>query len=435
MGAISRRRLCRSALAVAAFASHAAGAETLEEAWRAALAGNGRLAAAEARTGAADAELSLARAERNPTLAAGTTATRWRDPPAFDFAGAGVPALLPLFGGDTLRTANAQVSLPVYTGGALGAAVSAASAARDSQVEMTESVRQDLKLAVAEAYVGVLRASSALDVAHFRAASLTAHARDVEDMRRTGAVPNNDYLAAAVSLADAMQGELQAQGALDVANAAYNRHVGRPLDALVVLDALREPLNAAMTSRPLAALVASAHATRPELEAFAATARALEARAAAARAARRPQLTASGGYAHLTNDFLNRSDYWFVTLAVQWSVFDGGRSRHATDSLTRQSMATLAERDDVAIAVELEVRRARHELDTAGARVEVMTGAVQQAEENLRVVRDRYRNGEGTNTEVLDAETLRALTASNLANARYDTRLAELRLARAIGAL
>ena len=61
--------------------------------------------------------------------------------------------------------------------------------------------------------------------------------------------------------------------------------------------------------------------------------------------------------------------------------------------------------------------------------------AVSQSDENLRVVRDRYRNGEGTNTEVLDAEALRALSRSNFDTARYDAALAELRLARAVGSL
>jgi outer membrane protein TolC len=60
---------------------------------------------------------------------------------------------------------------------------------------------------------------------------------------------------------------------------------------------------------------------------------------------------------------------------------------------------------------------------------------VQQAEENLRVVRDRYRNGEGTNTEVLDAESLRTVSLSNLDTARYDASLAELTLAHAVGSL
>jgi outer membrane protein len=435
MRTISQNAFGRSVLAALALASQAAGAETLDEAWSAALAADGRLAAAEARAGAAGADLAVARAQRYPTVAVGTTATLWRDPPGFDFTAAGIPGVLPLFQGDTLRTASAQVTLPVYSGGSLGAGVTAATAIHDSQLDLANSARQDVKLAVAEAYVGVLRAASTLDLARSSAASLAAHTRDVEDMRRTGAVPNNDYLAAAVSLADAAQRELQARGALGIANAAYNRRVGRPLDAPVVLDGLNEPLRAATTSQPLANLIDSARATRHELDAVAAAASALEARASAARGARRPQLTASGGYAYLENDFLNRGDYWFMTLGVQWSLFDAGRSRHATDSFARQASAAVAEHADLAIAIELEVRQARQELDTAEARVAVTTSAVAQADENLRVVRDRYRNGEGTNTEVLDAETLRALNESNLANARYDARLAELRLVRAVGTL
>ena len=45
---------------------------------------------------------------------------------------------------------------------------------------------------------------------------------------------------------------------------------------------------------------------------------------------------------------------------------------------------------------------------------------MEQAEENWRVVRDRYRNGEGTNTEVLDAEVLRSQSRSNFDNADFD---------------
>jgi outer membrane protein TolC len=143
----------------------------------------------------------------------------------------------------------------------------------------------------------------------------------------------------------------------------------------------------------------------------------------------------NGGYAYLENDFLNRDDYWFVSLGVTWSFFDSGQTRHAIASFERQSAATRAERADVTAAIELDVRRAWTELGTARSRVDVTTTAVQQAEENLRVARDRYRNGEGTNTEVLDAEALRALSSSNFDTARYDVRLAELRLARAVGAL
>jgi outer membrane protein TolC len=427
------RAWCTAFLLVVAAST--ARAETLEQAWQAALAADAALAAATSRSLANEAVLAAARAERLPSVSATAGASLWRDTPAFDFGGMGIPAVQPLFGGDTLSVASAEVSLPLYAGGALAANVTAAAAERDGQTHAIDAVRQDLKLGVAGAYIGVLRAASALDVARSNAASLAAHARDVEDMRRTGQVPTNDYLAAAVSLADALQRELQTRSALDVAHALYNRRVGRPMEAPVDVDPLTAPLGGDSIAAPVVELVAAARATRPELAALETAADALAARAAAARGARRPQLALSGGYAHLENEFLNRADFWFVSLGVRINVFDGGRSRHAGSALDRQSAAVADDRRDRALEIELEVRRAYAELSTAQARVDVAAGAVQQAEENLRVVRDRYRNGEGTNTEVLDAEGLRSQSAGNFDSARYDVRLAELTLARAIGAL
>jgi outer membrane protein TolC len=407
----------------------------LDEAWATALAADGRFAAATSRSQADEAALAAARAERLPSVTATAATSVWRDTPAFDFGGIGFSVAQPLFAGDTLSVASAQVSLPLYMGGALAANVAAAQADRDGQLLTTDTVRQDLKFAVASAYIGVLRAASALDVARANAASLTVHARDVEDMRRIGQVPTNDYLAAAVSLADARQRELQAQSALTIARALYNRRVGRPLEAPVDVEPLTTSLGGPAIAAPVADLVAAARAARPELAQLDATAGALAARAEAARAARRPQLALNGGYAYLENAFLNREDFWFVALGVRVNVFDSGRSRHASATLERQSAAVADERRDRESEVELEVHRASADLATARARLDVAAGAVQQAEENLRVVRDRYRNGEGTNTEVLDAETLRAQSAGNVDAARYDLRLAELALARAIGAL
>jgi outer membrane protein TolC len=341
----------------------------------------------------------------------------------------------PLFAGDTLNVASAQVSMPLYTGGALAANVAAAAAEHDGRRLSTDAVRQEVKLAVAAAYVGVLRAASALEVARSNSASLAAHARDVEDMRSTGQVPTNDYLAAAVSLADARQRELAAQSGLEVAKAVYNRHVGRPFESPVSLEPLTAPLGGSAITAPLSELAAAARAARSELGELQSAADALAARAAAARAARLPQLAVTGGYAYLENEVLNREDYWFVALGVRVNVFDNGRIRNSSLALERQSAAAAGDKRDRESEIELEVHRAWAALSTARARLDVASGAVQQAEENLRVVRDRYRNGEGTNTEVLDAEALRTQSASNLDTAGYDLRLAELTLARAVGAL
>jgi outer membrane protein TolC len=419
-------------IAAALLAAAAAGGETLGEAWRAALAGDATLLAARERAAAAQARLLAARAARLPEVSLSASADRWRDTPAFDFTAAGIPAVLPLWSGETLTMTDARLTVPLYTAGMIGANVSAAEAAAAARDRSAAALEQDVKLAVAETYVAVLSAASALAVAQTNRSSLAAHADDVAVMQRTGQVPRNDLLAANVALADAQQRVLQAENALAVARAAYNRRVGRPLDAAVELS---PDLPVAAEGGELAELAAAARANRAELAGLEAAAAALEASAAAQRAERRPQLEAHGGYTSFENDVLNREDFWSIGLGVRWRLFDGGRSRESAAALSAESRATERERADLATLIELQVQSAWLDRAATRARIAVAEGAVGQAEENLRVVRDRYRNGEGTNTEVLDAEGLRAQALDNLDNARYDAALAGFRLARATGTL
>jgi outer membrane protein len=274
-----------------------------------------------------------------------------------------------------------------------------------------------------------------LEAAKANTASLTAHARDVEDMQRSGQVPRNDLLAAEVSLADAEQRQLQAETALEIARAAYNRQTGRPLDAAVELEPDLPQIPGEALGGPIDALVGRALANRDELKGLDANAAELAARSEATRAQARPQLSASGGYTALENAFLDRQEFWTIGIGVRWNLFDGGKTRHAADALNLQARAATEEHANLATSIELEVRSAWLNTRETARRVEVTQAAIMQAEENLRVVSSRYRNGEGTNTEVLDAEALRSLSRSNFDNARYDAALARFRLARAIGAL
>jgi outer membrane protein TolC len=91
--------------------------------------------------------------------------------------------------------------------------------------------------------------------------------------------------------------------------------------------------------------------------------------------------------------------------------------------------------DDFATKVALQVRQYWLDIQETHKRILVTEKAIAQANENLRVNRDRYENGLSTNTEVLDAETLRTGSEDNHANALYDAVLATLRLKRSLGEL
>lgn len=415
--------------------AQAALAENLAAAWREALAGDQTIRATLSRVASAKADLEAAKAARLPNVSASAGITQFDEAPAFDFSAAGVPAILPLFDGESMQTADARITLPLYTGGRVMHGINAAEAMLEAQRFQSGASTQQIKLAVAEQYINVLRAKSALAVADSNVKSLSAHVRDVDNMFQSGAVARNDYLAAAVSLADSEQRRLQARNGLDLANAAYNRALGRKLGTPVSLDENLPGIDSGLDLTSLETLTDIALQSRGELASLDSAAEALRYQADSKRAETRPHFAVTGGYMALQNEFLNRDEFWMVGVGVQWNVFDGGQARKKASALSFKSNAVRQERNNLRSLIELQVRQSWLRLNETKERTRLTARAVEQAEENLRVVRDRYRNGEGTNTEVLDAEMLRSLSRSNHDNADFDAKLALYELARGVGRL
>ena len=409
--------------------------EGLEAAWAIALSDDPLIQASRSEVEAAETDVLVAKAGRLPTVSASAGVTRFDEAPTFDFSGAGVPAVLPLFGGETMRMADARVMLPLYTGGQVNNGIDAAESMRDVRRSQLAASEQDIKLAVARHYIDVLRAESALAVADSNVTSLAAHVRDVDDMFKSGSIARNDFLAAAVSLADAEQRRLQARNRLDLARAAYNRTLARPLDTAVNLRAELPGIDPELVSASLAQLTSVAMQSRLELAGLDAAADALQYQSRSALASARPQLGVTGGYLALQNDFLNRDEFWMVGVGVNWTLFDGGQARKKASVLSLKAKALRQQQENVRSHVKLQVRQAWLRLQETRERKRLTERAVEQAEENLRVVRDRYRNGEGTNTEVLDAEVLRSQSRNNYDNADFDAKLALYEIARGVGRL
>jgi len=246
-------------------------------------------------------------------------------------------------------------------------------------------------------------------------------------------VPKNELLAAEVALADARQNELRAANAAAVAQAQYNRWLGAPLDRPVELS---ESIDVAVEAeQELPALIAQAQTRRTELTALDAQAEALGQLARTERSRVLPQVGLSGGYQYLENQFLDDETVGMAGIGVQWAMFDGGQSRKRAAALDRNRRATELQRADAASQIELQVRQAWLGIDESRQRVEVNARAAEQAEENLRIARERYTAGLGTQTQLLGAESLRVRALMNRDEATLDASLARMRLARAVGAL
>ena len=122
-------------------------------------------------------------------------------------------------------------------------------------------------------------------------------------------------------------------------------------------------------------------------------------------------------------------------IGFQWRLFDSGQLRARTGALLSRAHAAEQRLNDLRSLVRLDVETAVFNHQEAAARIHAASAAVAQAQENVRIARELYDSGLGTNNQVLDAEALRVAATTNLDDAKFDLLFAQYRLQRAIGTL
>ncbi|MDE2263127.1 MAG: TolC family protein [Gammaproteobacteria bacterium] len=431
----SRWRVPLLALAAAALVTRGAAAETLGQAWQMAIANNQALAAAHDEVEGARAKERAARGGRWPTVDTSVGYTRLNAAPQLDVVTPGFTFRSgPIFKDDQYVSGTVQVKVPLYAGGRITAGIRAARESLTGVSAQEQAALSDLKLAVAEAYVGVLRARSELAVADSSVASLRAHVSDAKSMFQRQLVAKSDLLAAQVALAVAEERQVSAANGVQIALADYNRLLGEPLERAPRLEG-RLDIAPALATEAVGSLVRRALAARGELKGLAAQSSALAAQARAATGSRLPQVALTGGYTHFDNQILDRQNFSMVGVGFTWRLFDGGVARDEADSLRSESRAAGRRLADQRSQVELQVRQAWLAVRAAHARVAASREATAQAAENLRISRELYGAGLASNTQVLDAVTLQVQATNDHDNAMLDESLAGMELEYAVGAL
>ena len=433
---MSRRLACGFAVWLgASMVSGAVAAETLAEAWAKAQANNANLAAAAQDVEAARAGQRASQAARWPVVEASGSYSRLDTAPSLSIESPGLSFRSPpIFSHDDFAQYSLQLRMPLYAGGAIAGGIAAADAGSDAAAANRDAAHAALRLAVAQAYSDVLAARRMAMATMLRVDNLRAHAADVQALVERELVANADLLAAKVALANAEQSRLHAQNGVSLAEAAYNRLVGEPLDRVPDLEAALSA-EAALAEQPLADLLHRASLQRAELKASNAQARVLMANAAVQRARALPQLALTAGRYHLETQILDRQDFSMVGLGVSWRIFDGGQTHQAARQLRAAGKAAELRAADMRSLVELDVRRAVFDAHEAGARATASREAVAQAEEGLRMSRELFGAGLANNTQVLEAIALQAEAVSLRDRAELDQALALLRIAYAVGEL
>ena len=432
-------------LVIAALPVCAQEALTLNEAAHLALSKHPSLEAAAVRVQAAETRIAQARSGWLPR-AAYTESFQSGNNPVYVFGSlltqhqftAANFALGPLNRPDALNNFQSQITLDqtVYDFGATRGGVRAASAAK----KMTEEERRRTEIAVlaavARTYHGVALAEQAAKLAEESWKSAQADLARAQSLQKAGLATEADVLSVRVHASQMAEARASRVADLQIAKAALNEALGLPLDSPHQLTTPLEQLSTGTAETALAELEGQASARRPEV----ATARLAgefgAARESIARAQYWPVFVLHGAFEADRQNFYNRGGAnWMFAASARWTLFDGNRTRASVAEARLLRQAAAAEEKQADAGVRLEVRRAKALRDASRERLQVSGESVAQADESLRIIRNRYSNGLANVTDLLRSETALLDAKTRRVAALYDLRIAAVQLAAAAGSL
>lgn len=406
---------------------------TLDEALSRAAANSHRLGELRAREAAAGSVLDERRAADLPIVSAQAGYQRTNHVDEFGFVQNGRFQVLYPDVPDNWR-ARLDMQWPIYTGGRTRALEQAAFAERSASGKELESARADLRLETTRAFWALVTATESVSVVQESVRRIEAQLGDVRARFDAGFLPPNDVLTVESRVSQQRTLLIQATNQREGARAELARLMGLPVDASFELDAALVPASLARQAPTPTNLD-----QRADRQALALRVDAAEARIEAARAGSRPAVALVAGYDYARPNpriFPRKDaweDSWDLGVNVTFTLWNGGRTaanvaeaRHQADAARER----LAEADS---HIALDVRQRRLDLESARSQVDTATSAVGSATEARRVVAERFNAGVATSTDLLDAQVDQLQAELERTRALASVKLAEARLARALG--
>ena len=326
-----------------------------------------------------------------------------------------------------------SLSMPLYDAGQIRTGVQQAKLGHEFAALSGDRTRQEVIASIVIAYVGALTAQDHLkDILQ---ALETARANDkmIRSRYENGLVVKSDLLRAGVRIAGLEQERLTAQSQVDVARAVLNAVMGVEMDRVYPLVPLGKKRSPPLGSMEEWLKKALDH--RPDLKQLKSREMIADEEVKKAKMAYLPSLHLVGSYEMDTEDFNRTGNNYTVGLLLRFNLFSGFENEWKVQEASADLQQVKALTKQFELGIDVETRRAFLQAQSAFERIKVAEAAVSQAEESLRIVRNRYENGLLPVVDLLDSETALQQARSHYLRSNHDYTIAMAQLYLAIGTM
>lgn len=333
-------------------------------------------------------------------------------------------------GSQDFNLAEMHVQWTLWDFGKTVGAYDAAVGLREIAELQFRRARQTTSFDVTVAYFQVLYAQAIRVVADEALRRANSHLRVAKSMLSEGAADPDDVLRAEVQCAESQQQLVSAETDELIKVAALNRIMGINVNFPTQIH--REESESEMSLSIIDCLQLAVD----NREEFRVAQRAIANSQSTARSVRGqflPRISVAGTLANVEGSGINAGDVAIGGINFDMDLFAGGKKLGELRQANAEIRIAVARAKEICDNIAFEVNQSYRWIDDARQRIVLARTAVRQARENVRLVDNKFSEGDATPTDVIDAETTLTRSEQSLAQAIYDYQTSLARLSYATG--
>lgn len=325
-----------------------------------------------------------------------------------------------------------NVSYTLFDGFKNSAAIKSSKYLHEAAKLDAETDRQQVVQNITAAYSNLYKANSSVALVKENLKQAHQRTADFENLEKNGLLARNDLLKAKLQESNIQLSLLDAEADLHVANLNMDLMLGLPEETVLILDtaAFREMADAQLLS--YWEQQASEH--RSDYLAMDLREKAAEANVHSAKGGYYPSLSLTGGYVALNvPNAIQVTDAWNGGIGLRYNISSLWKTGAEVRSAKAQLMQTTAAQALLHDNIKVQLYEAYEGYVLSLKKIDVLNIAVEQANENYRILKNKYDNSLATTTDLLDADVQQLQARLNYAYARADAVVAYNRLLQTAG--
>ena len=345
--------------------------------------------------------------------------------------------------GDTTKsTANpssalygiANVSLPVFSGFRIKYGIESSKYLAEAAHLDADNEREAVILNTIEAYENLYKSKAVVDLVKENLESNQQRVKDFSNLEKNGILARNDLLKAELQESNTELSLLDAENNWKLANINMNLMLG--LTDSLVLAVNENDLQAPTEQlKSVADYVQTGLQNRKDVSALSLRQKAANTAIKVAKADLYPSVALTGGYiaANIPN-LLTVTNAVNIGVGVKYNLNLGKNNSQVQQAKAREKQVE-ANQEMLADEIQLEVNQAYQNYLLSQKKIEVYDKAIAQAEENYKIVKNKFDNTLATTTDLLDADVAQLQARLNSAFSKADASVAYNKLLQTAGLL